>query len=1250
MSLSWEFSGGQFTSLANSMATVTLATKALGKVEVVDTSSVASPRATAAAETSSGTQTSGNPASGSNFVLTYAKSTGNPQFTYTLTGTVNGGSRESVTIVPTIQNDGPATDSIHYCSIEFELLPFGPADENLVMLPGPQSSVYPWNQITTSEAKWCHPGLIDRGGEHPLNPSGDSGLNESDEPSGDAYAASASFVQWAYVWNEVNKQGVLFRSTDAIGQGKIISIQRDATSGNLRVIWRFIPPDHSTGSSGASDHAFAYGLEIRPMTGEDYDALVYVRERQVAEGHPAYAKGTIRDRVTGGTYRAWTMNAFYALSGGGGSVGFDYDQYVDNVTNLKNYFGLTAGELVGTFYGFESSDLGDYAPTVDFDTGAGAAIQSIYDLGIGVLLYTIPIHNGVWDAVGSTGLPPAQAINDDLSLDRTDTAITGETPNVGADSGGTIYIAPSWLDDLATDALYNYINAQLQAGASTKYNGIYDDAGNAFAPPPADTTTLTSNDRGIGSTTWWPKNRNRFDLWRTALSDDGISNAIVASEHPNEMSVGWIDFFFDNCVGPTTFQDESHGLQLVTAKLPSAIMWSEYTRMTSFYGFGDGPDPTDFAGYAVADYATVAEIFASVYSFEFHRGLMPSFLRYFQNSSNLYFDTGYGQQYGEWGQFVKRLWFNQDDKVKHWHTCRRLRETPSSPLRRMRTAIKQGSADVMLVDANKLHSSVWHDTDNDYIGIFLSNWSLQGGNPVSVTFSDTLTSDDYPELDSTKRNVFKTDLETGVRTFIGTYDGGGSYTPNITLDSGQALLLEMVPTVIYYIDSDNGNDTTGDGSEASPYATIGKATSLWSAGETIALVGGKNYTITETITMLEGSVLMQSDYPTATSPNITAAGGAFPCITIDGITCTVQHVTTTLAGTSNSGVYFDNDCSGTVVEMVTSLLNNGSGFQFGATASGTVTIRYCAAVANTGMGYDINGSVALTMNSCHSQSNTSNGYAVSNTAALTGTGLVGYFDGGVGMLFDGTGTHTLSDIKLTNIIGFPISITAACTVGANRVVADMSAARGWSVQTGTLNIRNSYLTIHNDATTGGGGLYVGASGTAACLNCCIVNFSDAAIPNVYTATTATGITLYNLVSVASGTSSVHVDGNASGATVDTNTYYPDGAAKFVSSSVAFSANFAGWQAAATPVDANSQVGDPKLRAPSDGIPSLSHCKLRRGSAASGFGTNLQAFFTDSASGAARPTAGAWDSGPHVYSASDFGSGMRRRSVNGGIRL
>lgn len=1213
MSLSWEFSDGQFTRFANSMATIPLSTKALGNVEVVDTTSMASPRTKYSTATSGSNQTSADPTSGSNFTLTFEQTSGSPQYTYSLAGTVNGGSRESLTIVPTITNDGPTTDSIHYCSLEFKIPPIGAVGDCYVMLPGTQSNVYPLDQVSSSTVKYSHPGLTNRGYA--------SGSNPSDEPNADTLGVYASFVQWVYIWNDSSKAGLLLRSTDKVGQGKVISITRDSGTDELTIIWRFIPQDMSTGTSGASDATFAYGLEIRPMEGEDYDALVYIRDQQIAESHPAYSKGTIRDRVAGSTYNAWSPIAFYAMSQGGDTTGFDYTKYSDNVANIVSFFGTTA--LVGTIYDVQDGILGDHEPSVPYQTGAATASNAIHDSGVGVLLYTIPIENSKWD--GTYGLPPASGIaTDNLSLDRTDTAIEG------GGAADTKWIQPSWLSDTNTDALYDIILGQHLTGlGSAKFVGVYDDAGDAYGPPPNDDTSLTAADRGIGSTTWWPKNRNRYDLWRTALSNNGVSNGIVVGEHPNEMSIGYTDFFFDNTVGPAA---EDHGLALITAKNSQpSIMWSEYTRMTNFDGFGDGPDETDFAAYAVSGYSTVAETFASVYSFKWHLGHMPAFLRYFGNSDNLYFDSGYSAEYAAWGNFVKRLWFTKSDKVKHWHTCRRLRELPSSAVRRMRTAIKENDASVMRVAANKLHASVWHDTDNDDLAILISNWSLPGQNPEDLTLSDTLTTADYPPLDGTKRNIFKTNLETGVRTFVGTYDGSGSYTPNLDVGSGEAFLLEMVQTVIYYVDGTNGNDTTGDGSESSPYQTIDKVTSLWTTGDTMRLKGGNTYTHTGTIQVLNGNVINQWDAGETDKPIIQPAGPTYNVMTMNGVVGTIENLDIRGAGATKSGLKIVNDCDGSSVTGCVFISNALAGISFQSTAEGTIYIESCGSVLN-GLGYDIDGVAAVAnMKSCLSYANTTAGYSIGGTALINGTGLISYAEA-IGILADGTGTSTINGYTAENSTSYPISITAAATVILNRAATDVVAARGWNVEAGTLNIRNSYLLLHASMATGGGGVYVSGAGNLTMVNCTTVNFSDAAIPVIYTAAAGTGaITYYNNISVASGTSSYHFHANVNGGTIDTNLYYPDGAAKFRKTTTDY--DLSGWQTAQS-VDANSIAGfDPKLRNAKDTIPNLSAVKLRRGSFAIGFGTDLSGSFTDSASGGTRPTGAQWSVGPHVFSPS-----------------
>ena len=65
------------------------------------------------------------------------------------------------------------------------------------------------------------------------------------------------------------------------------------------------------------------------------------------------------------------------------------------------------------------------------------------------------------------------------------------------------------------------------------------------------------------------------------------------------------------------------------------------------------------------------------------------------------------------------------------------------------------------------------------------------------------------------------------------------------------MVLALVPTVAFaagntiYVDATNGNDTTGDGTEAKPYKTVGKAAAEAASGSTIYLADGNYSTYTK---------------------------------------------------------------------------------------------------------------------------------------------------------------------------------------------------------------------------------------------------------------------------------------------------------------------------------------------------------------------------------------------------------------------
>lgn len=117
----------------------------------------------------------------------------------------------------------------------------------------------------------------------------------------------------------------------------------------------------------------------------------------------------------------------------------------------------------------------------------------------------------------------------------------------------------------------------------------------------------------------------------------------------------------------------------------------------------------------------------------------------------------------------------------------------------------------------------------------------------------------------------------------------------------------------YYIDSTLGNDTTGSGTFASPWATMAKAYTVLAASDEIILRGGKTYTLTST---LNASLNITISTYFGDSSKATIACGAFSFggtatnITLNRIITTANNsvVSPNYTSTSTTTSFFVRDC------------------------------------------------------------------------------------------------------------------------------------------------------------------------------------------------------------------------------------------------------------------------------------------------------------------------------------------------------
>ena len=820
MTISYTLGGGgsYIAQIANSEAAIDFGNHPLAAIETIEVVGPKNARVTSYENANAMTFVSYDPApDGLNSFKTNLKSSaGDDLYALAIAGDVdNSAGVESMKFRPECAMGSilAPTRAIHHGSIQFRMPAIGGDSSRCrVVVCDPQPQVTSWAQVKgsttggTDAYALSHPGFSNRGGERSLNPPGDT-TNESDEPSGYTRGIRPCWYQFVYVWNIDSGVGCLFRATDVVGQGKILAIWRDEATDDFVVECRFVPQDHSVGSNNASDSVFDWALEVRPMQSVAgvsgwYDALRYVESQMVASAHSAMQKGTLDSRVDVPP-RIESLLFFSAVTGGDTSSGFDWTLYSKNVSSILAGLELDGTELVVSVYDFWDGLIGAHFPTVLWDVGAPEAVQAIFDTGATTIVYTIPGENGVWfgDPGSETGLPPGLLINSDLSLDRFGEKITGEADIAPADEYGEVYVPPNFIDEVANAELYDFIFDELSAPflpGALPAHGVYDDQTNAWAPPPNDDPALAPKDRGFGSQSWWPSQRARYDLWRTRLSALGIENPILVAEHPSEMSAGWVYLAFEESVGPGIGRDPETGegspmWDLTTSRLPMAILVGPYQTSTNFSSFGNGP-VDEFAGYTVPGHASLAEVWISVFSDYFHRGIVPPLLRYFANSDDVYFPPDMDAGYLAWRDYLRVAFVRLKAAVIHYRRARKLRELASSHIERMIEARIRNDIFYMVAPEAKLHSSIWYDSANDVVALWGTNWSLGGyaNHPATLAWDDALDVVSHPDLGASPREVWAYNLRTGSKTRRADYNGAG-YKLDLVLGPQDHYLVEMIP-------------------------------------------------------------------------------------------------------------------------------------------------------------------------------------------------------------------------------------------------------------------------------------------------------------------------------------------------------------------------------------------------------------------------------------------------------------------------
>lgn len=706
---------------------------------------------------------------------------------------------ESMMITPTItmQPLYQPYFSVHYVSVELRIPPpGGDASTCRVLFPTMSGLVLPWGTDEIWEGgsrNFANPAVSWKGGnaaDSELNPDTDTGLIKYDEPS-DALAShiSAPHQIW-YLWDESSGDGLLIRTNDTVGQGKIYGVERDPSTDEIIFHIRFAPQDNSIGANGLSNAAFDYGVELRPMNGTWEDAIAYDATRKEAESHPAFSKPRIRKNPDYPN-KARRMVCFASNWSTGTSQ--DFSKFTENLRRIKAYFGGEDWSTGGIWYGTGPGDLGETAPDYGpITAGAQTEMLVAADEKLSAIVYTIPIRP---NKAALQAIEPALGIESDLVLTRQNYVMSAEPgvdaslkplesehPSIPASEGGTVYIAFDFTDSTNIEEYAAYILDQF---VGVQIAGVYLDRYGIDGVPSNDNPALAANSRGFGSKTFTQGQYELSDAMRANLED---REGIIIHEWPNEFGIKHADIVTWGSVG-------ANGVDTSQVNLP-AIQYGDRVKHSTFGGYGRGPHPD--LGFDYPGIVSRLEWHNAVYLYWHMCGhMMPVQTYWFLRDEYFLLEEG-ETGYEEWFvdaaahyQFIKRLWWNQPELSHRFATSKRLYESPDNSIIKRKIDEKCGQ---VFATPLYLYTQSTYDPDADEVIIRGVNWTLSaedgGYASQTVTWNETFTTTSHPQLGASARDVWLIDSETGIREALTGYDGGGSYqVPSVSMTPGRAVWL-----------------------------------------------------------------------------------------------------------------------------------------------------------------------------------------------------------------------------------------------------------------------------------------------------------------------------------------------------------------------------------------------------------------------------------------------------------------------------
>ncbi|MTK64220.1 MAG: PKD domain-containing protein, partial [Methanobacterium sp.] len=293
--------------------------------------------------------------------------------------------------------------------------------------------------------------------------------------------------------------------------------------------------------------------------------------------------------------------------------------------------------------------------------------------------------------------------------------------------------------------------------------------------------------------------------------------------------------------------------------------------------------------------------------------------------------------------------------------------------------------------------------------------TTKGTAPVTVKFTDTSSNNPTSWLWDFGDGTTSTD-ENPTHTY--TKSGIYNVTLTATNDIGNSILTKNNLITVLLNDvyvSTTGSDTTGDGTNTNPFATIQKSLNFVVNGGTIHLQSGTYKTNGVPITVTN-NVTFMGENPDTTIINANISGRIF--VVSSGVTLMITNLTLANATADTGGAIYSNNASNILNVTNCNLIGNNANNGAAIYNMGKITLNNCSFSGNTGSssGVGLYNTGSATVNNCIFSGNKVNAYGtVYNTGniTLTGCSFINNTVSSGGALYN-TGNSTVVSCSIIN--------------------------------------------------------------------------------------------------------------------------------------------------------------------------------------------------------------------------------------------